>query len=214
MSSIRSASSRTRISRSIELRVREAEVVEQASRRRDRGRRRPCGTRAPAAPCDTPPKTARRGQGRVDRQRLRVLLDLRRELARRRQDERARHAALLADQVVEDRQQERGRLAAAGHGAGEDVAALHGGRDGVGLDGRGAREAHFAHAAQKLRVKSELGKRQGNPPMGIPAVCRVGNGGLPAGLRSQAAASAARERADCHSTPAKANRLAGNIIRP
>src|SRR6185436_7122535 len=60
------------------------------------------------------------------------------------------------------------------------------------LDGSGACEAHFAHAAQKLRVKSELGKRQGNPPMRIPAVCRVGNGGLPAGLRSQAAALAAR----------------------
>ena len=42
----------------------------------------------------------------------------------------------LADQPVEDRQQERGGLAAAGHRAGEQVAALERRRNGVGLDRR------------------------------------------------------------------------------
>ena len=112
----------------IELRVGEAEVVEQASRRRDQD----VGARAERVllrPHRHAAEDGRRGEGRVDRQRLRVLLDLRRELAGGRQDEGARRAALLADELVEDREQEGGRLAAARHGAGEDVASLHGRRE-------------------------------------------------------------------------------------
>jgi hypothetical protein len=77
-----------------------------------------------------------------------VLLDLRRQLARRREDERARHAAPLADQPVGDREEEGGRLSAAGHRAGEDVAAVDRRRDRLLLNGRRAGEAELFDAAQ------------------------------------------------------------------
>jgi hypothetical protein len=56
-----------------------------------------------------------------------VGVHLRRQLAGRRQDQHAGGAARLAQQAVQDRQQEGGRLAAAGHGAGEDVLPRQGG---------------------------------------------------------------------------------------
>ena len=62
-------------------------------------------------------------------------------------------AARLVDQAVQDRQQERRRLAAAGLRAGEHVAALHRGRDRVGLDGGGTGETELAYALEQTRVK-------------------------------------------------------------
>ena len=136
MSSIRSASSRTRTSRWSSF----------AYGKRKWSSRRPgvatmtstpvrnacsCGPIADAA------EDGGGGEGRVDGELVRVLLDLRGELARGREDERAGDAALLADQAVQDREQERGGLAAARHRAGEHVAALDGGRDGVGWIGVG-----------------------------------------------------------------------------
>ena len=150
----------------IELRVREAEVVEQAARASRPGCRRPCGTRAPAVPSRRRrrrrPRTAACGPSSS----LACSWICAASSRVGRQDERAGRAALLADQPVQDRKQEGGRLAAAGHGAGEHVAPLHGGRDGVVLDRRRAREAHFLDAAQEIRVKSELRERQENPPGG------------------------------------------------
>ena len=90
---------------------------------------------------------------------LEVLVDLRRQLARGREDERARRAARLRHEPVEDREDERGGLAAARHRAGEDVAAFHRGRDGVVLDGRRAREAHLLDAAEEVGVEAERGER-------------------------------------------------------
>jgi hypothetical protein len=74
----------------------------------------------------TPPKTAAAVSG------------VRRQFPRRRQHERARGAARLTDEPVQDRQQKRRRLAAAGHGAGEQVLAGHGQRNRVSLNGRRA----------------------------------------------------------------------------
>ena len=76
----------------------------------------------------------RGGDRRVHREVVQVLENLRRQLARRRQHERARRAARLVDQPVQDRQQERRGLAAAGHRAGEHVAPRERRRNGVGLD--------------------------------------------------------------------------------
>ena len=59
-------------------------------------------------------------------------------------------AALLLDQVMEDRQEEGGGLAASGHRAGEDVAGLERRRDRVGLDRRGTGEPHLAHPANEI----------------------------------------------------------------
>jgi hypothetical protein len=76
-----------------------------------------------------------------------VLVDLRRQLARRREHQRARGSARPVHQPVQDREQEGGGLAAAGHRAGEQVAALHGGGDRLFLDGRGTGEAERPGAA-------------------------------------------------------------------
>ena len=98
------------------------------------------------------------GERRVHREVAQVLVDLRGELAGRGEDQGARRAALLAHQPVQDREQERRALAAAGHRAGEDVAALEGRRDGVVLDRRRAGEAQGLHALQQIGVKVERGK--------------------------------------------------------
>ncbi len=140
-----------------ELRVREAEVVEEAPGRRD--------DHVDAAPervllrahADAA-EDGRAGHRRVDGELLQVLVDLRGELARGREDQRARRAARLGHEAVEDREDERGRLAAARHRAGEEVAAGHRGRDGVALDGRGTGEAHLLDAAEEVGVETERGE--------------------------------------------------------
>src|SRR5450759_867865 len=141
-----------------ELRVAEAEVVEKAARRRD--------DHVDAAPervllraHSDAAENGRAGKRRVDRERLEVLVDLRRQLARGREDERARRAARLRHETVKDGEHERGGLTAARHRAGEDVTAFHRGRNGVVLDGRGLREAHFLDAAEEVGVEAECGER-------------------------------------------------------
>src|SRR5205085_10640610 len=87
-----------------------------------------------------------------------VLVDLRRQLARGREDQGARGATLLIDEAVENRQQKRRRLPAAGSRGGQDVLAGHGRRDGVVLDGRGAGEAELLDAAGHIGVESKFRK--------------------------------------------------------
>ena len=100
MSSIRSASSSTRILAGCR--------ASRTARGSDRAAGPACATMTSTplrkacscGPMPTPPKTAARGQRRVHREVVEVLDDLRRQLARRRQDQRARRAARLADQPV------------------------------------------------------------------------------------------------------------------
>ena len=61
----------------------------------------------------------------------------------------------LADQPVEDREDEGGGLAAPRHRAGEEVLAGEGGRDRVVLDRGGAREAQLLDAAEEVGVETE-----------------------------------------------------------
>ena len=96
---------------------------------------------------------------RVDGEVVQVLEDLRRELARRRETSARVVPRGLLDQLVEDRQQERGRLAAAGHGAGEDVAALERRRNGVGLDRGRPGETEVFEASEEVGVELELAER-------------------------------------------------------
>ena len=141
-----------------QLRVRLAEVIEQPARRRDdhvdaAPERMLLRTHADAA------EDRRAGDRRVHGEVLQVLVDLRRQLARRREHERARDAARAVDQLVQDREEERRGLAAAGHRAGEDVAPFEGGRDGGFLDRGGAGEAEFLHALEEAGVKLEATER-------------------------------------------------------
>ena len=70
----------------------------------------------------------------------------------------------LVDQPVQDRQQERRRLSAARHGAGEHVPSRKRRRDGIGLDRCRAGEAELLDALQKARVEVETTERHGVPP--------------------------------------------------
>jgi hypothetical protein len=84
-----------------------------------------------------------------------VLLDLRGELARRRDDERARATAWLADEAMKDREQERCCLAAPRHRAREDVTSLDRGRNRVRLNRRRAGEPELLHATEEVGMQAE-----------------------------------------------------------
>ena len=141
-----------------ELGVRLAEVVEQPARRRDDDVDA-APERVLLRPHADAAEDRRAGDRRVHREVVQVLEDLCRQLARGRQHQRAGRAARPVDQLVEDREQERRRLPAAGHGAGEHVAPLEGGRNGVFLDRGGAGKAEFLHALEEAGVKLEATER-------------------------------------------------------
>ena len=94
------------------------------------------------------------------RQRGQVRGDLAGQLARRRQDQRARGAALPAVQAMEDRQEEGRGLAAAGHGAAEHVTPFQDGRDRSLLDRRRRHESEVGNGVEKVRVQRQVRKRQ------------------------------------------------------
>ena len=101
------------------------------------------------------------GQVRVIGEALDVVFDLAAELARRREDEDAREAALVGrrrarpEHAVQDRQEERRGLARAGVGAADEVAAVHDDRDDRALNRRRAREAADANALDERRLEAE-----------------------------------------------------------
>lgn len=91
----------------------------------------------------------------VPRQILEMRADLFGEFARGRQDERARCAARLREQALQDGEAERSRLAAARLRTGEDVAAAQRGRDGLLLNWGGFGEFEVADGAKKFRREAE-----------------------------------------------------------
>jgi len=149
----------------VEFRVRRPHVVDQTARRRDddvdpAAERVLLRSHADAA--------VDRGGGhrRVDGERLEVLQDLRRQLAGWRQDERPRRPPRPLDERVDDREQKGRGLPAAGLRARDEVTAFEGGRDGFGLDGRGADEAEFLDPFREGRTQFQLGE-------GHPSLCMV-----------------------------------------
>ena len=105
---------------------------------------------------------------RVVREPLDIVVDLHGELARRREDEDARarregaHAprvelglTVVGEHPLEQRQDERGRLAGAGLGAGDQVAALADDGQHGRLDRRRLGEPAVAHASQQPGVEAE-----------------------------------------------------------
>ena len=143
MSSMRSASSRTRVCSWSKRAWLLPHVVEQPARRGDedldagaqrfllRPHRRAADEQADA-------------QLGVVRQAQADVVDLLGQLARRRDDQRLRRAARQVHELMQDRQQEGGGLAGAGLGGGDQVAAGEDGGDGLGLDGRRLRVTHLA----------------------------------------------------------------------
>jgi hypothetical protein len=131
-----------------------AQMVEQAARSGDdevdpRAQRLLLGPHSDAADDD------RGAERRAVREAADFVEDLRRKLTRRSEHEGPGSAALAGEQVVEDGQQERGGLAAAGGRAAEHVAAFEGGDDRMLLDGRGRGESTRFDGTQEARVKPE-----------------------------------------------------------
>ena len=77
----------------------------------------------------------------------------------------------LSAEAVQDGQDEGRGLAAARHRAGQEVAALEGGRDGLLLDGGGPGEAELADAAQQVGVEAEVGKGHGGRVLSAIPAC-------------------------------------------
>ena len=102
----------------------------------------------------------RRRRARVASELPDVLLDLRGQLARGRQDEGPGHALGLVRQAMQDRQGEGRGLAAAGHRRRDEVTSLDGRRDRLFLDRGRLREAEVGDAAQQRRVELEGRERQ------------------------------------------------------
>jgi hypothetical protein len=86
----------------------------------------------------------RAAERRVNGQRVQVLGDLRRQLTCRREYERTRRPTRFVDEPAENRQQKRGRLAAARLRAGKQVAASKRRRHRFGLDRCRPSEAELA----------------------------------------------------------------------
>jgi hypothetical protein len=108
------------------------------------------------------------GQLRVLAVDANAFLDLRGELARRRQDEGADRqlAARIAHggpghEAMQERQDEAGGLAGAGLGAAHDVAAREDGGDRLGLDGSRGGVARFVHGTQQRLGEAESIERHG-----------------------------------------------------
>ena len=89
-----------------------------------------------------------------------VFLDLRGELARRLEDQRARHARPGAAlfEPRDHRQHEGGGLAGAGLGDAQHVLALQGMGDGAGLDRRRGLVTRVRHGGENLWRKAKLGE--------------------------------------------------------
>ena len=108
----------------------------------------------------TPPKTTGERQRRVLAVASDAFLDLRRELARRREDQRADARAGASTrrrggQTLQHRQREAGGLAGAGLRAGEQVAARQDDRDALRLDRRGLGVTLLRDAAQQRGREAE-----------------------------------------------------------
>ena len=78
--------------------------------------------------------------------------------------ERLGRRRAAGQELVQDGQQEGGRLAGAGLGGGDEVAAGEDGRDGLGLDGRGLGVAHLADGLDQDGVQAEGFERHSGTP--------------------------------------------------
>jgi hypothetical protein len=105
----------------------------------------------------TPPTISPHAAARAER--THVFGDLLGEFTRRGEDERARAAA--AGQALDDGQHERGGLAGAGRGTGDDVAARDRGRDRPLLHGRGLGVARGLDRLEGGVGESEAGEPRG-----------------------------------------------------
>ena len=106
--------------------------------------------------------TAEHGRGgdrRVRREIVHVGKHLRRELARRRQDQRARRSARLAHQLMQDRQDKRRGLPGSRHRGGQQVAAFERRWNRVGLNRRRAAVSEVLESALERGMELQRTER-------------------------------------------------------
>ena len=142
-----------------QLRIRRPEMIEQPAGRGDDD----VDAAAEGMFLRAHPDAAEDGRGRqrgVHGESGQVLGNLRGELPSRRQHQRPRRPARPAHQLMQDRQQERRRFSAAGHGAREQIASFERGWNGFILDGCRTGEAEIFESAEELGMKLEVTKRQ------------------------------------------------------
>jgi hypothetical protein len=96
------------------------------------------------------------GEAEVVAEREGLLVDLQRELARGRQHEHRELARRRADELLQDGQQERRRLAGARRRRPDEVAPGDGERDGLLLDGGGLGVAHVADRREEGGREAEV----------------------------------------------------------
>ena len=89
------------------------------------------------------------------RQRADLIADLCRQLARWRQHKRARSAASIAAEAVQQGQREGRRLAGTSLGEAQHIVPREGRGDGVGLDGSGLDKALGEHPSEDGRIEAE-----------------------------------------------------------
>ena len=136
----------------VELGIGKPEMVEQPARGRhddiDAG---PEGVLLGSHP--DPAEDRRAGDRGMHRQIIQILGDLGRQFPGGRQHQGPGAAAGPVDQLVDDRQQKRGGLPAPGHGAGEQVPAFEGRRNGVGLDRGGSGKAQLLDGTEQTGMQ-------------------------------------------------------------
>ena len=103
-------------------------------------------------------------QRRVVGQGQQHVVDLLSQLARWSQNQRLGDVMRLAEELMEDRQQEGGGLAGAGLGRGDEVAAGQHGGNGLGLDRRRLGVAHVAHRLNQGGMKAQIAERHDGLP--------------------------------------------------
>ena len=142
----------------VELGVRLPEMIEQTPR---------CGDhdvnaatkRVLLRPHAHAPEHRRRSDRRVDRDVVQTFVNLRGQLARGCEHQRARGAAGLRHELMQNREQERVRLPAAGHGARQNVTAFEPRRDRIRLNGGRTGKPQLFEAAMQIGVQREAGER-------------------------------------------------------
>ena len=144
-----------------EVDVAKAHVVEQAAGRRDDDLRAGLDRVLLRAELDAA-HHADRGEADVVAERQRLLVDLQRELARGRKDERAQLARDAAVHALQDGEQERGGLSGARGRAADQIAAGEHQRDRLGLNGRGRLKAHVAQRGAELGDEAKVFERGGH----------------------------------------------------
>ena len=120
-------------------------------------------------------KNHRRAQRQIFAVDAYTLLDLRRQLARRRHDQRTHgmrsRLGQCRHQTLQQRQRKTGGLAGAGLGARQHIATVKNYRDRLHLDRRGLRVAMISNSTRQIGHKAKIGKQLTQRNFSLQSAC-------------------------------------------